>query len=408
MQNRTIKDRELSPEREQVLRDQIIDEDGPGTILRDFETLLGYIDERNPDVTPKQRLLPLSALPEINERLTHPLDLGLERPVQKSYPPIHGLYLLVRSSGLTRVEGDTLLLDEETAQAWTELNSTERYFTLLESWLLWSRPETIGERGFGFAGESFRKWMSFAIEVPDQGLPIAGADEERRLTYIPGWHNLGLADLFGLMMIHDAPSEPGEGWRIEWVEHTSFGDALLVLLLVEFFGDLSNLLALEDVSLGTLQPAIQPYFPEWEKNLRISGDEFQEGVYVFKVSLGQIWRRIAIPAERSLESLADVILDSVEFDHDHLYSFTYRNRFGVLEEAHHSYMNEGPWAGEVRVGDLPLSVGQKMSFVFDFGDWWEFELELERVEPVEAFPSLEGAVVLDERGEAPPQYRSWL
>lgn len=157
MQNWMIKDqeRELAPEHKRLLRDQTIDEDGPGTILHDFAALLTYIDEHNPDVTPKQRVLSLGTLPEINERLAHPLDLGLKRPIQKSYPPIHGLYLLVRASGLTRIEGDTLQVDEEVAQVWTDLNPTERYFTLLESWLLWSRPEMIGERGFGVAAESF-------------------------------------------------------------------------------------------------------------------------------------------------------------------------------------------------------------------------------------------------------------
>jgi len=45
--------------------------------------------------------------------------------------------------------------------------------------------------------------------------------------------------------------------------------------------------------------------------------------------------------------------------------------------------------------------------VFDFGDWWEFKVELERVEPVEEFSELEYAVVLDEHGKAPEQYRSW-
>jgi hypothetical protein len=413
MQNWMIENQklELSPEHEQVLRDQTINEDGPGVILRDFEALLTYIDERNPAVTPKQRLLSLGALPEINERLTHPLELGLKRPVQKSYPPIHGLYLLVRASGLTRIEGNTLLVDKEAAQSWAALNSTERYFTLLESWLLRGRPEIVGERGFGVAGENLSNCATFANRVPDEGLQIAGAhNEEGLLSYTPGWHNLGLLDLFGLMTVHDAPSEQGEGWRIERIERTPFGDALLALLSIDFFSGWSNLAALEQkpsIPFGVLQPVVQPYFPEWEENLRISEDEFQEGIYVFKVSLGRIWRRIAIPADRTLDGLAHAILNAVAFDRDHLYTFTYRNRFGASEEVHHPYMDERPWTDKVHVGDLPLSTGQAMTFVFDFGDWWEFNVELERIESVEAFPSLKGAVVLEEQGEAPDQYRDW-
>jgi hypothetical protein len=410
MQNWTIREQELSSEHEHLLQDQVIDEDGPGTILRDFEALLTYIDEHTPDVTPKQRVLSLNTLAEINERLTHPLDLGLKRPVQKSYPPIHGLYLLVRASGLTWIAGDTLMVDEKGAQVWTELNPTERYFTLLESWLLRGRVEMIGERGLGVAGESFNKWKDFAMRIPPQGLSIAGTDAERGLAYTPDWHNLGLLDLFGLIKVHDVPSEPGEGWHIERIERIPFGDALLDLLWIEFFSDFGNLIGLEEkpiISFGVLQPVIQPYFPKWEKNLSISEDEFREGIHVFKVSLGRIWRRIAIPADRTLDSLADAILDAVEFDHDHLYEFIYRNRFGALEEVHHPYMDEGPWTDEVRIGDLPLSTDQAMTFVFDFGDWWEFDVKLERIESIEAFPPLEGTVVLNEHGEAPKQYQGW-
>ena len=89
-------------------------------------------------------------------------------------------------------------------------------------------------------------------------------------------------------------------------------------------------------------------------------------------------RRIATPADQALDALASAILDAVEFDHDHLYKFSYRNRFGVLERVNHPYMDEGPWTSEVLVGGVPLRVGQAMTYVFDFGDWWEFDVTLER------------------------------
>jgi hypothetical protein len=59
---------------------------------------------------------------------------------------------------------------------------------------------------------------------------------------------------------------------------------------------------------------------------------------------------------------------------------------------------------EVLVGDTPLKVGQAMTFVFDFGDWWEFEVVLERVDPG---MSLKKPVVLEAHGEPPDQYPGW-
>jgi hypothetical protein len=43
-----------------------------------------------------------------------------------------------------------------------------------------------------------------------------------------------------------------------------------------------------------------------------------------------------------------------------------------------------------------------MTYVFDFGDWWEFEVTLERVDPPKA--SMRVPVLLDGRGHAPEQY----
>jgi len=124
-------------------------------------------------------------------------------------------------------------------------------------------------------------------------------------------------------------------------------------------------------------------------------------VHIFRVALRQVWRRIAIPADQTLDALASTILDAVEFDHDHLYEFSYHNRFGVLERVHHPTMDEAPWTSEVRVGDVPLRVGHAMTYVFDFGDWWEFAVTLERVDPGMA---IKEPVVLEKRGEPPSQY----
>jgi len=401
----------FTPKHERVLRDLTINESGPGTILHDFEAFLAFLVEREMPATGTHQL-PLRVLPEINARLAHPLQLGLKRPRQKSYPHIHGLYLLVRASGLTYIEETSrkpqLVLDDAVYLVWKSLNPTERYCTLLETWLLRGHPEIIGERGQSWLliPETFREWQWFFFLIPDEGLPIAGNKEAENLPrYRPGWHNLGLLELFGLVSVRHGRPEPGKGWRIEQINRTPLGDALLALLQAEFFGDMDTIWQLESedrIPFGVLQPALQPYFPAWENNLSVPGWAFREGTHIFKVSLGQIWRRIAIPADQTLDALAYTILDAVQFDHDHLHEFQYQNRFGLLERVHHPYMeDEGPWTDEVLVGDVPLRVGQTMTYVFDFGDWWEFGVTLERIDPDMV---IEEPVVLEKHGEPPDQY----
>ena len=91
---------EWTEEQQRTLRELKLDEDGPGTVLRDFQMLLAFIKERELPVSKRHQLPPLQVLPEINARLAHPVALGLKRPQLKSYPHVQGLYLLLRASGL--------------------------------------------------------------------------------------------------------------------------------------------------------------------------------------------------------------------------------------------------------------------------------------------------------------------
>jgi hypothetical protein len=59
----------------------------------------------------------------------------------------------------------------------------------------------------------------------------------------------------------------------------------------------------------------------------------------------------------------------------------------------------------VGVGDVPLAVGGSMTYLFDFGDHWEFEVTQEGVDPPAAAPRR--PELLDGRGEAPEQYPNW-
>jgi hypothetical protein len=67
-------------------------------------------------------------------------------------------------------------------------------------------------------------------------------------------------------------------------------------------------------------------------------------------------------------------------------------------------MDDGPWTSEVRVGDVPLQEGQSVTYLYDFGDRWEFEVTLERVDPPDW--AMKEPAILDARGEAPEQYPS--
>jgi len=204
----------LRAEHKTVLKNLVID-------AHDFEALLHFFRERERTLTAACQL-PLRILSDINERLANPVQLALKRPQQKSYPPIHGLYLLLRASGLTYVDNrrakPTLIIDPAVYQSWIGLNPTEQYGTLLEAWLLRGKPEILNERGSSLwiIPDNFTHIVWFYTHIPPEGLVVAGNREvESNLLYSPGWYNLGLMALFGLIDIQTGTPEPGQGWRIE-------------------------------------------------------------------------------------------------------------------------------------------------------------------------------------------------
>jgi hypothetical protein len=379
---------------------------------------LAYVRERRLRVTGMHQL-PLCSLPQINCRLTQPLQLGLQRPVQKSYPPIHGLYLLLRASGLTYLDETgaqpILMVDDELSHRWDALNPTERYCTLLETWLLRARAEILGEwqSPVSWIPDNLENWFGFHALVPDEGLSPIECPNHFSFQYSPGWHNLGLLLLFGLLDISSAPPIAGQGWHIERIRRTPFGEALLALLINEFFSDRHAVAALpsaDQVPAGILQPVLQPYFPAWQRTLPLPPHEaFRKGTHVFKVGLWRgLWRRLAIAAHVDLDTLATAILDAFEFqDHYHLYRFSFETRFGTQRHIDHPGLDSENHTrtSEVQVGSLPLRVGQTMTFLFDFGDWWEFAVTMEHVRDSDPMP--QGCQLLEGRGEPPEQYPSY-
>jgi hypothetical protein len=417
-----MKPYKLTKAQEQTLRDQVITADQPGPVLRDFRVLLEFLGPEGVEAGGKYNLLPLKFIGELDRRLSRPLHLELKRPQLRSHPYLQGLNLLLRASGLSRVEGSgaraRLVPDPAMRMQWDRLNPTEQYFHLMEAWLRFGRAEMVGERGSAW-GDLLLPCLQCWQFLPEEGLRFDLARPRDAYFFGVGRdiYLLALMDLFGLVEV-EQPPRPVTPWSPAGVKHAPFGDAVFTLLAGASF----DLLLRDDLPLaedeeedeagtpseprfGAWQPLFQPYFPEWRENLEFPEPEPREGTFIFRVSLGKIWRLIAMPADATLDDLVGLILRSVDFDSDHLYEFTYRDRLGAEASASHSAMDEGPWADQIPVGTLPLEPGQTMNLLYDFGDSWKFTVKLERIEPPGA--KAKRPRILESHGKAPPQYPDW-
>jgi len=384
-----------------LLASQTIDENGPGSVLNDFEVLLGFLDQGMRTMG-KHHLLPIAQLPELDARMTHPVRSPLKRPQMATFPQLCGLHLLSRATQLAVAEGQgkttgRLSLNVDLHKQWLQLNPTERYFQLLDAWLVKGAWEMLGKdtRPNDVASSADQLWYRISADRDYFAQLLQRKDIFRRVEQSC---TLALFELFGLVTIERDAPKTGQRASITDVHPTAFGSELMTCVF-DVIG--YNRRPRE---LGSLQPALQSYFPQWVNSLREPEHAFREGVFYFKVSLWKdVWRRIAIPSDFNFDALANCIIEAFEFDGDHLYNFELVCPDGRTIYVVHPAMDEGEmWTDELAIGDLPLAVGQSMVFLYDFGAEWRFDVKLERIEPHS--PEKIDPEIVQSHGDAPPEY----
>jgi hypothetical protein len=115
-------------------------------------------------------------------------------------------------------------------------------------------------------------------------------------------------------------------------------------------------------------------------------------------------RTLAIRGDQTLDDLHLVLQDAFEWENDHLYAFWLSGR--IWDGGESAYMapfelDPAEKSTEERIDRLGLELGQRIAYVFDFGDEWHVELRVEAIAPAEPgeYPR-----ILASRGDPPPQY----
>ncbi|MEO0406847.1 MAG: plasmid pRiA4b ORF-3 family protein [Cyanobacteria bacterium P01_A01_bin.135] len=394
------------------LQEQQITEVEPGTLLKDIQILIDVLKEGDLPVSQKLNQWPGKTLVDLNQRLTNPIQVDLKRPQQKSFPNLHGLHMLLRASGIAEIthkgKKAYLTLNPDILASWETLNPTERYFNLLEAWLIRAHEGHLGEeaRSFHNGWQTVNAWDN----VTRKQTKFKDYGAQQTLNYWPGLYTLALMQLFGWLKITSPKPDPGKGWRIEAIAPLPLGDAMISAVKRAYIGEGFDWPSEENASTpwGQLQPYLGEYFPEWRQNLVApEPPEHQLGTYIFKVHLKSAWRRLSISSEQTLHKFGALIRRSVDFDSDHLDMFVYRDIAGRQIQLIHPWCDDGMEndTSTVVIGDLPLQPGDSMTYVFDFGDNWQFTVLLEEIQPGK--PKRNATKILEAHGEAPEQYPDW-
>jgi len=135
----------------------------------------------------------------------------------------------------------------------------------------------------------------------------------------------------------------------------------------------------------------------------------EDQTHVFRASLRpKVYRDFEIPSANNLYDLGGVIVQVFGFDFDHPFGF-YSKLSGRVFDSPVKYElfadmgeSEARSVKRTRIVEAFPTVGAKMTFLFDYGDNWQFRIEVigqNRKEPGVMYPRL-----LKTIGAAPEQY----
>jgi hypothetical protein len=421
----------LSNQCQQRLTEQQITSGEPGTILKDVDTVLEFVGPDGIVTKSRNASFPSERLPELNAKVGHPIQLDLKRALLRDYPNLAGIFVLLRVTDLLQIKGNRLVVCPAALEFWRGLNCTEQYFALLEALLFQAQSSVLGggrkredAQGFGsmtlFLGHLTERWLDFGH---GDSVYFLGPDGELPPWKIFAQQQLGLIEIRpGQFSERERRLWGGSGWLVGGVKLTPWGTAVAWALL-DFLKEINEQEVkigdnsprpdareiMTEPEFGMLRRIFHPYFPEWQRIYARPKRESNIGTHVFKVRLvgwrggdASIWRRLAVPPNTSLDELAGAILHAFKFDDDHLYDFRYRDQRGRHRVYNRPYGDEGPFTSEIAVGETDLALKDHMLFTFDYGDNWEFELRLEKLE---AGPcKLRRPKVIESSGKAPEQY----
>ena len=123
---------------------------------------------------------------------------------------------------------------------------------------------------------------------------------------------------------------------------------------------------------------------------------YQLKVTLRGVSKPPVWRRVLVDAGASLGELHEVIIAAMGWDGGHLHMFS--DDFGQYGTP------DGEDENEFVLADVLVEPGERLRYLYDFGDDWDHEIKLEKVLPLDADADATAVpVCLAGKGACPPE-----
>ncbi|WP_088188958.1 plasmid pRiA4b ORF-3 family protein [Desulfosporosinus sp. FKA] len=418
-------------------------------LLQDFKRFIDSLKTEEAVLSPKNHYMSKELLWELNQLMCFKTKNANPKLGQGSYPLLHMFCHLALVSKLVVMMpskgGRFHLKVSERYEEYLKLTMTEQYFFLLETlWVDvdWEALQKVTDGRILNVRNISSVWQELAWAKPGKTLNVKGTESSWH-SLLFNWGNfLWYFTYFGFWQFTlDKEAQVGSRRNIKakTLTPTEFGVTIAPILYKyrDYLdwnrvnirkGNLTSQVVLEGqeiimLSMGKILHSFteltqarqesleEPFYkkfvslvPKGELMHTLTRGHFDitENMYLFKVSLSRgKWRRIEMAAKHNLHQLHLAIQEAFEFGDDYLYSFFMDNK-KWSDDRYDSSSDEGTRADKVSIEELGLYPGKTFLYLFDFGNGWEFKVEVEGIHSHKPLPLIPR--VVGRRGEAPDQY----
>jgi hypothetical protein len=422
-------------------------------ILEDFAVFLTFIHSRKEiPATLQLGHLKQKDLFRLNQEMHYKADWVTEKSMQPSYPELEFFYEVALASGILQLKASqnkeaVLAAEEGRLSEYNVLSAVDQYFFFLETAWRYLNWESITDSPAIHFHSLMDQFISFLTQQ-QPGKAIDVKNKEERKEWNVGYFSfdlyhkvvqifsfLGFCGLEPDTSLTKKPDKFTAPFR--YLTVTPLGAQLDHILAEKFPFQNWNILTrkrlheddLRDFSLYRNSQDTNDFITEVNtKNQTGNGEaqfleafsgehgvnmalqsfykdvnSFKAGNYLLQIGLTkEISRTIRFNAEHTLEDVHLAIQDAYKFENDHLYAFYLNTGLWTEENYFTPESDMGQATDSVKLGELNLITGQRFVYLFDFGDEWQFVIDVLEID--ETSPEVTKPKLVGKTGRAPKQY----
>ncbi len=405
---------------EEKYREKMCLKDKIEVTINEFEKFIEFIKCEKPGLSAKKGVFGKKDSFKLNQILGYKKNVNKPNYTQDQYPVIDLMFLLALAGRFyikaNDEKGKAVLVKTPALESYQRLNLHEKYVYLLQTY--WTKYDFDANFGRWEPASSLRSLLTLIANADAKQRIIKDDYNPTRFFYSEGapiFHQLRFFG-FGELELIDGVKFRYED-SIRAFIPSEFGIYLSGFLLEEAFITMNsksiNFLLTDHGKKIKPEKDKNPFkifinmFPKEVKRTVVTEKEDRTGVYTFKVSLSKkLWRKISVSHKHSLSDLHMAIQETFDFDNDHLYAFYVGGSRRTGKAIYCAYAeSEGSTAEETTIADLGLFKGQKLLYLFDFGDEWKFDIQLLSIDK-NSVPPIK-PIIVETKGESPEQYYDW-